>query len=149
MRLIDADALEKRFEYLATVGNDLVHKVTEEEKGMRTAYHLAKYETHVAPTISPESLQPQWITVAERLPEEKQRVCILLENGNVFRAEIRTRQLLKEWWYRYDPTDEDMDMLGIHYEVEGWLKENPIVAWMPLSEPYTSAGEEAEHGTTE
>ena len=58
-----------------------------------------------------------------------------MENGNVFRAEIRTRQLLKEWWYRYDPTDEDMDMLGIHYEVEGWLKENPIVAWMPLPTP--------------
>lgn len=30
MRLIDADALEKRFEYLETAGNDLVHKVTEE-----------------------------------------------------------------------------------------------------------------------
>ena len=69
MRLIDADDLEKRFEYLATVGNDLVHKVTEEEKGMRTAYHLAKYETHVAPTISPESLRPQWIPVTERLPD--------------------------------------------------------------------------------
>ena len=66
MRLIDADALEKRFEYLATVGNDLVHKVTEEEKGVRTAYHLAKYETHVAPTIEPK---PQWIPVTERLPD--------------------------------------------------------------------------------
>lgn len=29
MRLIDADALEKRFEYLTPVGNDLVHKVTD------------------------------------------------------------------------------------------------------------------------
>lgn len=43
---------------------------------MRTAYHLAKYETHVAPTISPESLRPQWIPVTERLPEEKQRVLV-------------------------------------------------------------------------
>lgn len=59
MRLIDADPLEKRFEYLETVGNDLAHKVTEEEKGRRIAYHLAKYETHVAPTIDSESLRPQ------------------------------------------------------------------------------------------
>lgn len=66
MRLIDADALEKRFAYLTTVGNDLVHKVTEEEKGMRTAFRLAKYETHVAPTIEPKS---QWIPVTERLPD--------------------------------------------------------------------------------
>lgn len=88
-----------------------------------------------APTANPESLQPQWIPVTERLPDENQPVCILLENGNVFRAEIRIRELLKEWWYRYDPTDEDMDMLGIHYEVEGWIKENPIVAWMPLPTP--------------
>ena len=56
MRLIDADALEKRFEYLETFENDLVHKVTE-EKGMRIAYHLAKYETHVAPTIDTGSLR--------------------------------------------------------------------------------------------
>ena len=58
MRLIDADDLEKRFGYLATVGNDLVHKVTEEEKGVRTAFRLAKYETHVAPTIATENPQP-------------------------------------------------------------------------------------------
>ena len=57
MRLIDADALEERFKYLATVGNDLVHKVTEEEKGMRVTYRLSKYETHMAPTIDPESLR--------------------------------------------------------------------------------------------
>lgn len=57
MRLIDADDLEKRFGYLATVGNDLVHKVTEEEKGVRTAFRLSKYETHVAPTIDTGSLR--------------------------------------------------------------------------------------------
>lgn len=60
MRLIDADSLEKRFDYLATVGNDLIHKVTEEEKGMRIAYRLAKYETHVAPTIDLKNLKRYW-----------------------------------------------------------------------------------------
>ena len=60
MRPIDADALEKRFEYLETVGNDLAHKVTEEEKGIPMAYHLAKYETQVAPTIvDTGNLRPQ------------------------------------------------------------------------------------------
>lgn len=123
--------MEARFEYLAAVGDNLVHKITDTEKGMKDAYELAKYETHVAPTITPESLQPQWIPVVERLPEERQPVYIRLKNGNVFRAEIRVRELLKEWWYCYSET-EDMDMLGRIYEVKGWLKDNPVVAWMPL-----------------
>lgn len=138
MRLIDADYILSAL----NVFYDRKHGNEHFLLGIETAQDIVKG----VPTIDPK---PQWIPVTERLPDENQPVCILLENGNVFRAEIRTRQLLKEWWYRYDPTDEDMDMLGIHYEVEGWLKENPIVAWMPLSEPYTSAGEETEYGTTE
>ena len=139
MRLIDADRLANLLE------NDLQSfegMMSEHGKGLAHGTRIALNRIAEQPTISPESLWPQWIPVTERMPDENQPVCILLENGNVFRAEIRTRQLLKEWWYRYDPTDEDMDMLGIHYEVEGWIKENPIVAWMPLQEPYTPAGEE-------
>lgn len=132
MRLIDADALFDR------VYDKYGESLDEGPANMFMDW------INEAPTIDPEIVQPQWIPVAERLPDENQPVCILLENGNVFRAEIRIRELLKGWWYRYDPADEDMDMLGIHYEVEGWLKENPIVAWLPLPEPYTADAEENE-----
>lgn len=81
-----------------------------------------------------------WIPVEERLPEERQPVYIRLDNGNVFRAEIRTRELLKEWWYCYGETD-DMDMLGTIYEVKGWMKSNSVVAWQPLPKPYEPKGE--------
>ena len=136
MRLIDADKLANLLENNLQSFEEMI---SEHGKGIAHGTRIALKRVEEQPTIAPESPQPQWIQVTERLPDENQPVCILLENGNVFRAEIRTRQLLKEWWYRYDPTDEDMDMLGIHYEVEGWLKENPIVAWMPLPEPYKEA----------
>ena len=133
MRLIDADKLVNSLENNLQSFEEMI---SEHGKGIAHGTRIALGLVKEQPTISPESPQPQWIPVTDKLPDENQPVCILLENGNVFRAEIRTRQLLKEWWYRYDPTDEDMDMLGIHYEVEGWLKENPVVAWMPLPEPY-------------
>ena len=122
MRLIDADALEKRFEYLATVGNDLVHKVTEEEKGVRTAFRLAKYETHVAPTIAPESLQPQWIPVTERLPEIPKKVIATRRTKNGAVRVIKAS---------YIPSDDE----GV------WVSEcgtdaTGIIAWMPMPEPY-------------
>lgn len=37
-----------------------------------------------------------WISVEERLPEEKEPVIILLQDGQVFRGEIRQRILLPE-----------------------------------------------------
>ena len=126
MRLIDADALEKRFEHLATVGNDLVHKVTEEEKGMRTAYRLAKYETHVAPAIAPESLQPQWIPVAERMPQEHQIVVGWTKDNpfSCYRAEVVTWNG-KGWVFVY----AQRYVTNVKY-------------WMPLPEPYTAKVED-------
>lgn len=56
MRLINADNLEDRFEYLSNFANDLTHKVTEAERSKRITYKLAKYETQVQPTIAIESL---------------------------------------------------------------------------------------------
>ena len=47
-------------------------------------------------------LKMDWISVKERLPEEKEPVIILLRDGQVFRGEIRERILLPEWWYYYD-----------------------------------------------
>ena len=79
----------------------------------------------------------QWIPVTERLPDERDAVIILLKDGQVFRGEIRERIALPEWWYFYDASDTDMDMLGVMYPLfdDGlWLHENPVVAWMPLPE---------------
>ena len=77
----------------------------------------------------------RWIPVTERLPDERDAVIILLKDGQVFRGEIRKRIALPEWWYFYDASDTDMDMLGVMYPLfdDGlWLHENPVVAWMPL-----------------
>jgi hypothetical protein len=78
-----------------------------------------------------------WISVRERLPEEKEPVIILLRDGQVFRGEIRQRILLPEWWYYYDAGDTDMDMLGhMYFTGDGmWMHANPVIAWMPLPEP--------------
>lgn len=83
--------------------------------------------------------QMEWISVKERLPEEKEPVIILLRDGQVFRGEIRNRQSLPEWWYYYDAGDTDTDMLGLLYYAGGtdgmWFRENPVIAWLPLPEP--------------
>ena len=78
-----------------------------------------------------------WISVKERLPEEKEPVIILLRDGQVFRGEIRERILLPEWWYYYDAGDTDMDILGHIYSTgDGmWIHDNPVIAGMPLPEP--------------
>lgn len=79
----------------------------------------------------------RWIPVTERLPDERDAAIILLKDGQVFRGEIRERIALPEWWYFYDASDTDMDMLGVMYPLfddELWLHENPVVAWMPLPE---------------
>ena len=89
----------------------------------------------------------RWIPVTERLPDERDAVIILLKDGQVFRGEIRERIALPEWWYFYDASDTDMDMLGVMYPLfdDGlWLHENPVVAWMPLPEALEEALEEGE-----
>ena len=91
-------------------------------------------ERLTAENAAPREKQ-RWIPVTERLPDERNAVIILLKDGQVFRGEIRKRIALPEWWYFYDASDTDMDMLGVMYPLfdDGlWLHENPVVAWMPL-----------------
>ena len=83
--------------------------------------------------------QMDWVSVRDRLPEEKEPVIILLQDGQIFRGEIRKRQSLPEWWYYYDAGDTDTVMLGLLYYAGGtdgmWFRENPVIAWLPLPEP--------------
>ena len=136
MRLIDADALEKRFEYLATVGNDLVHKVTEEEKGMRIAYRLSKYETHVAPTIDPK---PQWIPVTERLPEdcdERFYMCVVEnhESDPPMYLQYLENTGFGLWSNVFD--EHTLGFVGSDFSTNEELGYEKVLAWMPLPEPY-------------
>lgn len=133
MRLIDADVLK---EDLGRIITACKRRYSYKEIGFNLT-QLDYIMTRIideTPTIPPENLQPQWIPVTKRLPEERQPVYVRLANGNVFKAEIRTRQLLKEWWYNYDPADDDMDMLGVAYEIGEWMQLEPVVAWMQLPE---------------
>lgn len=68
----------------------------------------------------------EWIRVRDRLPEEKEPVIILLQDGQIFRGEIHMRRLSPEWWYYYEAAETDMDML--------WFSGNPVIAWMPIPE---------------
>ena len=104
-------------ERLATAAASLIERLTAENAALRE--------------------KQRWIPVTERLPDERDAVIILLKDGQVFRGEIRERIALPEWWYFYDASDTDMDMLGVMYPLfdDGlWLHENPVVAWMPLPE---------------
>lgn len=104
-------------EHLATAAASLIERLTAENAALQE--------------------KQRWIPVTERLPDERDAVIILLKDGQVFRGEIRERIALPEWWYFYDASDTDMDMLGVMYPLfdDGlWLHENPVVAWMPLPE---------------
>ena len=103
------------FDEVNTAAADLIERLTAENAALRE--------------------KQRWIPVTERLPDERDAVIILLKDGQVFRGEIRERIALPEWWYFYDASDTDMDMLGVMYPLfdDGlWLHENPVVAWMPL-----------------
>lgn len=139
MRLIDADVLEKRFEYLETFGNELAHKVTDEEKGRRIAYHLAKYETHVAPTIvDTGSLRSQWIPVTERLPDydpdpgERFPMLIIFTKRDGVTPGLYN-ECTKKWF-----------ACELRTCVFAETAEEDVIAWMPLPDAYEPENVEKE-----
>ena len=107
--------IQDRREYIEFAAANVIERLTAENAALRE--------------------KQRWIPVTERLPDERDAVIILLKDGQVFRGEIRERIALPEWWYFYDASDADMDMLGVMYPLSDdglWLHENPVVAWMPL-----------------
>jgi hypothetical protein len=115
--------IQDRREYIEFAAANVIERLTAENAALRE--------------------KQRWIPVTERLPDERDAVIILLKDGQVFRGEIRERIALPEWWYFYDASDTDMDMLGVMYPLfdDGlWLHENPVVAWMPLPEAPEGGG---------
>lgn len=115
--------IQDRREYIEFAAANVIERLTAENAALRE--------------------KQRWIPVTERLPDERDAVIILLKDGQVFRGEIRERIALPEWWYFYDASDTDMDMLGVMYPLfdDGlWLHENPVVAWMPLPEAPEEGG---------
>ena len=66
MRLIDADKLANS---LKNNLQSFEEMISEHGKGIAHGTRIALNRIAEQPTISPESLRPQWIPVAERLPE--------------------------------------------------------------------------------
>lgn len=106
MRLIDADALKRKSQKVATEAWKLRIKATVE-------VILNQFIDYIdaAPTIKPE---PQWIPCSERLPERRKHY-IVTDFGSV-----------EEAYYNCD---------GHWFSVDG-NKLKDVTAWMPLPKPY-------------
>ena len=104
MRLIDADAL------IAEYPDDV----------------LTHCDIEAAPTIDLESLQPQWIPVAERMPQEHQIVVGWTKDNpfSCYREEVVTWNG-KGWVFVY----AQRYVTNVKY-------------WLPLPEPYTPEGKD-------
>ena len=111
MRLIDADRLREFFE---TESGDQSYKFID----LSTAFKFALRTIDKAPTIDPDVLRPQWIPVAERLPEKYEDVLITYRIPNEKAARIWFGYRVETGWCAY-----------------GVDRPNPT-AWMPLPEPY-------------
>lgn len=135
MRLIDAEKLHREVkEHCKKLIDEGVKQVDVVDIAAEIGTLVIDAQTEFAENKSAHT--GRWISVKDRLPEEREKVIILLLDGQIFRAEIRKRELLPEWWYYYAADCIDMDELGYMYPNEGgnWWYGNPVTHWMPLPE---------------
>lgn len=119
MRLIDADRLREFFE---TESGDQSYKFID----LSTAFKFALRTIDKAPTIDPDVLRPQWISVAERMPEENVSVLATVSgipstNVTLYKTVVIAEYFGNEGWYVEEWPD--------------WEDASPDY-WMPLPEPY-------------
>ena len=125
MRLIDADKLVNSLENNLQSFEEMI---SEHGKGLAHGTRIALNRIAEQPTISPESLQPQWIPVTERLPETSQDVLITK------RKEFGTVRVMKAFYMSSDD--------GGIWASQCGTDTTGVIAWLPLPEPYKPAGEE-------
>ena len=119
MRLIDADALKRKSQKVATEAWKLRIKATVE-------VILNQFIDYIdaAPTIKPEQ---QWILCSERLPENNRQVLVYARSAHFALAkydEMREADgTYKMQWVTFDAW-------------KPFYKIKEVVAWMPLPEPY-------------
>ena len=136
MRAVDADALKRRAQKIATEA----WKMKIEAK-VETILNQFIDWINEAPTIQAE---PHWIPVTERLPENNNPVNVTWVNRNpeVYYMDIKdkpftaTAHYYKGHWYWYSSVTQDfLDEYG-KCESELVDKDVEITAWMPLPEEY-------------
>ena len=126
MRLIDADALRMAMYEEAFENDDSYNETNPMAKwdsGLWIRYKMFENTIDKVPTIEPKQ---EWIPCSERLPEEEGDYLVTLENGVV--------KILG-----YSTTQRTTYPKGFYYIKNGfsWRQEqNPVVAWMPLPEPW-------------
>ena len=97
---------------------------TDISTGRQEIEALAEYlYDNIDPDIAGyKAAQPQWVRVSDRLPNGAlTNVLVSLENGSVF---VCTYSNLTDRWF----------VAGIGEVVTN----NPVIAWMPLPDPYTA-----------
>lgn len=114
MRLIDADALKRRVQRVATEA----WKLKLEAKVETTLNQFLDY-VEQSPTI--DAVSVEWIPCEKRLPEETM-LCLVTIKEQV--------TPIIDWWVADEPTTPD--------PAPGKWKDNKLthIAWMPLMEPY-------------
>lgn len=133
MRLIDADAL---FDNVLEAYGIIID---ESEANL-----FMKMITR-APTVNPESLQPQWIPVAERLPEdcdERFYMCVVEnhESDPPMYLQYLENTGFGLWSNVFD--EHTLGFIGSEFSTNEELGYEKVLAWMPTPEPYTPEGKD-------
>lgn len=123
MRLIDADALKRKSQKVATEAWKLRIKATVE-------VILNQFIDYIdaAPTIKPE---PQWIPCSEKLPEDGRQVLVYARSVHFALAKYDE---MREADGTYEKQWVTFDAWKPFYKIK------EVVAWMPLPESFIRGG---------
>ena len=144
MRLIDADALRNALNDAGGTGAERGGWADGWCKAIDAAIRMLEK----APTVEPE---PQWIPVAERLPETSKQYLVTVDElrwpKNTYDSVDSPTERLFVTSMHFDCTnrlwhDSDGFVINALIDPEDVLDGYVAVAWMPLPEPYTPTGEE-------
>ena len=142
MRLIDADKLAN----LLKNNLQLFEKmISEYGKGLVHGTRIAINRMAEQPTISQESLRPQWIPVTERLPKTSKQYLVTVDElrfpKNTYDSVDSPTERLFVTSMHFDCTnklwhDSDGFVINALIDPEDVLNGCVAVAWLPLPEPY-------------